>query len=147
MTATNRIFLLLESSKESQLAFAKAIGVSSGNVGDWKSGRSTPKLDAICKIADYFHVSTDYLLGRTDTPTPYSSDFTAQEWHIIHAYRQADARAREMVDVALKPFAEPQTTTPIVRLAAHGGNGAQAKELTPEQLAEAQTALDEIGKK
>lgn len=48
------------------MSFSKAIGVSSGNISDWKSGRSSPKQDALIKIADYFDVSTDYLLGRTD---------------------------------------------------------------------------------
>ncbi|WP_049476228.1 helix-turn-helix domain-containing protein [Streptococcus constellatus] len=28
----------------------------------------TPKSDRLQQIADYFHVSTDYLLGRTDNP-------------------------------------------------------------------------------
>lgn len=28
----------------------------------------TPKSDRLQEIADYFHVSTDYLLGRTDNP-------------------------------------------------------------------------------
>ena len=26
---------------------------------------------AVIKLADYYHVSTDYLLGRTDRPEPY----------------------------------------------------------------------------
>ena len=30
----------------------------------WKNGISKPKADKIKKIADYFGVSTDYLLGR-----------------------------------------------------------------------------------
>nr|DAK91300.1 MAG TPA: repressor protein [Caudoviricetes sp.] len=29
----------------------------------------TPKSDRLQEIADYFNVSTDYLLGRTDNPT------------------------------------------------------------------------------
>ena len=27
----------------------------------------------VIKLADYYHVSTDYLLGRTDRPEPYSA--------------------------------------------------------------------------
>ena len=58
---------------------AEAIEVSPGNVGDWKSGRSKPNIDAIVKIADCFNVTTDYLLGRKETkkePTiiPYSGN-------------------------------------------------------------------------
>ena len=41
--------------------------LSSGNLSKWKAG-GMPKADTISKLADYFHVSTDYLLGRTDDP-------------------------------------------------------------------------------
>ena len=37
-----------------------------------KGVRSVP-VDVIIKLADYYHVSTDYLLGRTDDPTPPKS--------------------------------------------------------------------------
>lgn len=39
---------------------------SSGNLPTWKKGNI--KADTLVKIADYFHVSVDYLLGRTDEP-------------------------------------------------------------------------------
>lgn len=78
MTTTDRIFTLLKERGVSQLAFAKAIGVSTGNVSDWKTGRSSPKETAITKIADYFNVSVDNLLGRTEDkkgpPATVSSD-------------------------------------------------------------------------
>ncbi len=43
--------------------------MGSGNLSNWKSGRM-PRGESLSKIADYFHVSTDYLLGRTDDPAP-----------------------------------------------------------------------------
>ena len=45
---------------------AKATGISTGNISDWKAGRSKPGADALCKIADVFNCSVDYLLGRTE---------------------------------------------------------------------------------
>lgn len=150
MTTIDRIFTLLDSGEASQLTFAKTIGVSSGNVSDWKSGRSKPKIEAICKIADYFGVSTDYLLGRTDNPgmVPLKekhSDLSTKEQMLLAAYRRADDHARDMVDLALKPFVDVSAPpTPIVRLAAHGGDGVHLKELTPEQTAAAQADAAEI---
>lgn len=42
---------------------------------DWKNGKlKTPSFDKISRIADYFEVSTDYLIGRTDDPTPPGSN-------------------------------------------------------------------------
>ncbi|WP_432354247.1 helix-turn-helix domain-containing protein [Anaerotruncus rubiinfantis] len=39
--------------------------MSKGNVSKWKDGKP-PKSDTVQKIAAYFGVSTDYLLGNTD---------------------------------------------------------------------------------
>ncbi|GEM_PF-1572868 len=47
----------------------KEIGVSSTTITKWKNG-AVPSGDVLIKVADYFNVSTDYLLDRTDDPTP-----------------------------------------------------------------------------
>ena len=45
---------------------SKATGISNGSLSDWKSGRSTPKYESLSKIADFFGVSVDYLLGKEE---------------------------------------------------------------------------------
>lgn len=40
---------------------------------------SIPKSDRVQEIADYFHVSTDYLLGRTDNPRIATGNDTPSE--------------------------------------------------------------------
>ena len=47
---------------------AKATGISTGSLSDWKNGRSSPKVEKLKKIADYFGVSVDYLLGNEEKP-------------------------------------------------------------------------------
>lgn len=47
-------------------AVADACGINRGNVTFWKKNGYTPRGDALAKIADYFGVSVDYLLGKTD---------------------------------------------------------------------------------
>lgn len=49
-----------------QTALAKVLYVSQQNVAKWEVGTSTPDPNMLTKIADYFNVTTDYLLGRTD---------------------------------------------------------------------------------
>jgi len=44
----------------------------------YKIKNSTPNAERIAEIADYFNVSTDYLLGRTDNPAIAGSDEFAQ---------------------------------------------------------------------
>ncbi|WP_273705211.1 helix-turn-helix domain-containing protein [Leuconostoc mesenteroides] len=43
-------------------------GLAENSIYDWK--KSTPKADNLQKVADALHVSTDYLLGRTDEMNP-----------------------------------------------------------------------------
>lgn len=54
----------------SQAALANVMGVSQQAVAKWETDKATPDPSAISKLADYFGVTSDYLLGRTDTPRP-----------------------------------------------------------------------------
>lgn len=50
----------------SQAQLARAVGVSYGVVCYWETDRSEPTAPNIVKLADYFGVTADYLLGRVD---------------------------------------------------------------------------------
>ena len=50
----------------SQAKLAKDLGVSFSVVCYWETDRSEPTAVNIVKVADYFNVSADYLLGRTE---------------------------------------------------------------------------------
>lgn len=45
------------------------LGVASSAATNWKRGAS-PRSDIVIRAAQHFGVSTDYLLGLSDTPTP-----------------------------------------------------------------------------
>ena len=47
-----------------QVEFAKAMGVSKQCVSNWENDNVIPSIEMLCKIADFFLVSTDFLLGR-----------------------------------------------------------------------------------
>lgn len=52
------------------------LGFSRNTIYNMK--KSTPNVERVSMIADYFNVSTDYLLGRTDNPAIAGSDEFAQ---------------------------------------------------------------------
>jgi transcriptional regulator with XRE-family HTH domain len=54
-------------------AVAKSLSIASGTVTNWKNG-AVPQNATLKKIADYFQVSTTYLLGLTDEPSVVLSD-------------------------------------------------------------------------
>lgn len=63
---TNFFKIIENKGKAAELS--KKTGISSGNISDWKSGRSKPKPEALIKIAEALDCSIDYLLGRTKNP-------------------------------------------------------------------------------
>jgi transcriptional regulator with XRE-family HTH domain len=66
------------------------LGYSRNTIYNLKN--SKPSTERISEIADYFHVSTDYLLGRTDNPAIASDDKTNKylgpaETELVAAFR------------------------------------------------------------
>lgn len=51
--------------KMSQDKIAEELDVSQGLITKWESHQSTPAPEMLDYIADYFNVSTDYLIGRS----------------------------------------------------------------------------------
>ena len=66
MTTVDRIFQLIEESKLTAKEFANKVGVSQGNITDWKTGRAKPSTEALFKISNACNVSIDYLMGKSD---------------------------------------------------------------------------------
>ena len=59
--------------KISQQKFADIIGVSRSTIAMWETGGSQPDNDNLKRIANYFNVSVDYLLGREPQDTAIST--------------------------------------------------------------------------
>lgn len=51
-----------------QKDLAGFLNISIGTVSNYETGAHEPDFETLCKLADFFQVSTDYLLGRTDLP-------------------------------------------------------------------------------
>ena len=52
--------------KQSELA--EKLGTKKPSISQWESGTSTPSFAMLCELADFFDVSLDYLVGRSDDP-------------------------------------------------------------------------------
>ena len=53
--------------KLSQAELAKIISVSDGTICFWENGVNEPKMTYIIRLAEYFNVTTDFLLGVSDS--------------------------------------------------------------------------------
>lgn len=47
-------------------------GLANGTIGKWKKGSNKPSLSYLLKLSDYFGVSIDYIVGRSDDPKLHS---------------------------------------------------------------------------
>ena len=63
---SNRLKSLRKEKDVMQKDVANFLGISSSAYGFYEQGKRTPTSDIIVKLAKYFDVSTDYLLGKTD---------------------------------------------------------------------------------
>ena len=58
---------------------AKATGVTTTTLTNWKQGKYTPKQDKLQKIADYFGVTLDYLMTGKEEPKEKAPELTAKD--------------------------------------------------------------------
>lgn len=68
---SKRLSQLRKSAGLKQVEFARILGMDRTRYNKWEHGVNEPSYKVLCQVADYFHITTDYLLGRTelqDTP-------------------------------------------------------------------------------
>lgn len=59
-----KLKLLRERKGISQIELAEKLNIQQGSYSNYERGRRTPDIDALIRIANYYKVSTDYLLGQ-----------------------------------------------------------------------------------
>ena len=52
--------------------FCKASGISFSTYQNYETGKRIPTADMLIKLADFYGVTTDYLLGREPSPDPFA---------------------------------------------------------------------------
>lgn len=58
-------------SDRTQQEIADYLGISQNTYSQYEIGKLNYPVDVLMKLADFYEVSVDYLLGRTDIRTPY----------------------------------------------------------------------------
>lgn len=101
----------------SQQAFANVFGVPQFTVANWEAGKREPNYQTTIRLADFFCVSVDYLLGHSDarednviTTVPRSDELTKAELELLFAYRKASDDDKAIIDNIVKRYL-PATTS------------------------------------
>ncbi len=87
---------------------AKKMNTNRQTIARYETGERGLAVDTILRLCDIFECTADYLLGRSSTG---GLQITPEEENIILALRRADNRAIEMVNVALAPFKQEESSS------------------------------------
>ena len=49
-----------------QIDVSRATGIDQKTLSNYETGKTQPDMSALIRLADFFHVSIDYLVGRSD---------------------------------------------------------------------------------
>jgi transcriptional regulator with XRE-family HTH domain len=85
----------MEIAHQSTTSLSEIIGVSDRQVRRWLNGESDPSSKNVADLATTLNVSSDYLLGLSDDPTPAMrvDNLNKREMAILSALRRGDERA------------------------------------------------------
>ncbi len=94
----NRIQQLRKEKGMSQDNLSAFLEVAQVTVSQYESGRSYPSVSVLLKMAEFFDVSTDYILGLSDIRGVLKSGITTDdEAEVINNYRSLPPSERALV--------------------------------------------------
>lgn len=96
-----RLRLLRKQAGFTQKALAKELHTSRGNISMYENGHRQPPYDLLIRMADFFHVNLDYLLGRSTNPS-LQPNLSREELALMEAYRRADPNTRRIIRTILR---------------------------------------------
>ena len=93
---------LRESRHLTQTGMGARIGVTQQNISRYERDVSTMPVEMLLETADYFNVTTDYLLGRSEMKRNLEGQVQVNKeideyFDLVEMYRDLDARDREIV--------------------------------------------------
>ena len=83
----------------SQQELAKKINAEQSQVSKWEQGTIQPNFDYLSKIANYFEVTTDYLLGRSSDigVIQVNANLTEQEQELLYLFNKLNRDYKNQV--------------------------------------------------
>lgn len=144
------LMALRESRGLTMKSVAESVGVKPDTYRNYETGRFQPNFETLSKLADFYGVTTDYLLGRSeDAPDPLQQlPVTPQDRAILAAYIALSAKDRtQLVEIIGKIANGAELEAPSIkqttytsRVASRDGSPPRVEEITPEHLAAIENA-------
>lgn len=106
MTLRDRIRELANKRGMSLPVLESALGFGNGTIVRWD--KSSPTAEKLQKVADYFHVSVDYLLGREEVSNSDANDAPDENFTILsrNAKKLSPEKREQLLNMAKIMFQE-----------------------------------------
>jgi SOS-response transcriptional repressors (RecA-mediated autopeptidases) len=94
----NNLKYLRLQQKLTQKSIAKILGIANTTYSYWENGKFEPDNESLSKLADMFHVSIDYLLGKTENPAAPDDKprrLSPDELKVVGLYQSATDKAKK----------------------------------------------------
>lgn len=83
---------LRKTNKKNQNEVSRDLNITRVTYGRYESGETEPTIETLCKLADYYNVSLDYLVGRNfNNSVGY---LTENEKQLLHNFRQLSEKTQ-----------------------------------------------------
>lgn len=90
----------------SQKTLADSIGVSQQSINKYENHNIEPDIATLSRIADFFHVSIDFLVGRTGCQLPPSTETALcfEEEALLRTYRALSPKQKKAIQILLDSY-------------------------------------------
>ena len=93
-----RLYELRQEKELTQHAIAKLLNIGQSTYCNWENGKSNLTVSQILNLAEFFGVTTDYLLGNSDDKgnIVYNTSYvTEREMQLLSSYRKMSVEAQQ----------------------------------------------------
>lgn len=87
-----------------QNVLAKDINVTQATISSWEIERTAPNIAQLNLLANYFNVTVDYLIGRTDECNAYIYDLGDNEKSFLKYYNKLNEREKRAFKAMLESY-------------------------------------------
>ncbi len=99
---------------------SKQVGTSSQNLGRWERGEVLPNIDFCVKLAEFYNISLNELLGLGGISTMQNvPQLTAEERKLLEDYRELSAPGKQLVKTTVKTLLDGSSAKSTLKKSAN----------------------------
>jgi len=90
-----------------QNQLAELVNLRPSAISKYETGATQPNIEMLCRLADVFGVSLDYLVGKSTVPNPYTADkVSPAEFDLLLRFRGLSAENKIRIDERIHAMRE-----------------------------------------